>query len=134
MGYTMGTVQYMSPEQAVTTDLDHSSDIYSLGLVFYEMLTGKKAFKADSTIQAIHQHTTVAPPELPAEYGFLQPTINKVLAKEPADRFQTVGEFVESVKNAANVDETVIHKIPSNVDNDKTQILQTGHYKVRKQT
>ncbi|KAG1694980.1 putative serine/threonine-protein kinase Sps1 [Nymphon striatum] len=130
MGYTMGTVQYMSPEQAVTTDLDHRSDIYSLGLVFYEMLTGKKAFKAESTIQAIHQHTTVAPPELPSEYGFLQPTIDKVLSKEPDDRYQTVGEFVEAVKNAVNVDQTVIHKIPEQIDDDKTQILQTGHYQV----
>ncbi|MEB8434449.1 protein kinase [Cocleimonas sp. KMM 6892] len=130
MGYTMGTVQYMSPEQAVTTDLDSRSDIYSLGLVFYEMLTGKKAFKAESTIQAIHQHTTVAPPELPAEYSFLQPTIDKVLAKEPNDRYQTVGEFVEAVKNAVNVDQTVIHKIPPQIDDDRTQILQTGHYPV----
>ncbi|WP_299873414.1 serine/threonine protein kinase [uncultured Cocleimonas sp.] len=132
MGYTMGTVQYMSPEQAVTTDLDHRSDIYSLGLVFYEMLTGQKAFKAESTIQAIHQHTTVAPPELPPEYSFLQPTIDKVLAKEPDDRYQTVGDFVEAVKNAVNVDQTVIHKIPPQVDDDKTQILQTGHYQVPK--
>jgi len=130
MGYTMGTVQYMSPEQAVTTDLDHRSDIYSLGLVLYEMLTGQKAFKAESTIQAIHQHTTVAPPELPAEYSFLQPTIDKVLAKEPNDRYQTVGEFVEAVRNAVNVGQTVIHKIPPQIDDDRTQILQTGHYPV----
>ena len=62
MGFTMGTVQYMSPEQATTSDLDYRSDIYSLGLVFYEMLTGEKAFKADTNIQAIHQHTSVPPP------------------------------------------------------------------------
>ena len=50
LGFTKGTIQYMSPEQAITTDLDQRSDIYSLGLVFYEMLTGDKAFLADSTI------------------------------------------------------------------------------------
>ena len=131
MGYTMGTVQYMSPEQAVTTDLDHRSDIYSLGLVFYEMLTGQKAFKAESTIQAIHQHTTVAPPELPPKYSFLQPTIDKVLAKEPADRFQNINDFVNAVKNAREVDETVIHKISPPIDDDKTQILRTGQYQVQ---
>ena len=130
MGYTMGTVQYMSPEQAVTTDLDHRSDIYSLGLVFYEMLTGQKAFKAESTIQAIHQHTTVAPPELPLEYGFLQSTIDKVLAKEPEDRFQSAVEFVDAVKNARQVDDTVIHRNTPLIDDDSTQILRTGHYQV----
>lgn len=113
MGYTMGTVQYMSPEQAITTDLDQRSDIYSLGLVFYEMLTGQKAFKAESTIQAIHQHTTVAPPRLPIKYGFLQETIDKVLAKDPNERYQTVGDFVEAVRKAADTDKTVIYKAPA---------------------
>ena len=131
MGYTMGTVQYMSPEQAITTDLDHRSDIYSLGLVFYEMLTGQKAFKAESTIQAIHQHTTVAPPELPPEYSFLQETINKVLAKEPEDRFQSINDFVEAVRNARDIDKTVIHRIPPVIDDDSTQIIRTGHYQVQ---
>ena len=135
MGYTMGTVQYMSPEQAVTTDLDQRSDIYSLGLVFYEMLTGQKAFKAESTIQAIHQHTTVAPPKLPPEYEFLQATIDKVLAKDPADRFQNSNEFVVAVKNSKKIDATgndatVIHRVPPIIDDDRTQILKTGHYQV----
>ena len=130
MGYTMGTVQYMSPEQAVTTDLDHRSDIYSLGLVFYEMLTGQKAFKAESTIQAIHQHTTVAPPQLPPEYSFLQVAIDKVLAKDPGDRFQNITDFVDSVRNAREVDSTIIHRIPPLIDDDSTQILRTGHYQV----
>jgi len=130
MGYTMGTVQYMSPEQAVTTDLDHRSDIYSLGLVFYEMLTGQKAFKAESTIQAIHQHTTVAPPALPLKYSYLQPIIDKVLAKEPDDRYQNINDFVNAVKNAKEEDVTVIHRVSSQIDDDSTQILRTGHYQV----
>jgi len=127
LGFTMGTVQYMSPEQATTTDLDSRTDIYSLGLVFFEMLTGKKAFKAESNIQAIHQHTTVAPPALPQEYAYLQDVLNKVLAKDPDARYQTVLEFVESVKNppasapVSNIDDefpidddkTVIHKVSS---------------------
>ena len=132
MGYTMGTVQYMSPEQAVTTDLDHRSDIYSLGLVFYEMLTGQKAFKAESTIQAIHQHTTIAPPELPPEYSFLQPTIDKVLAKEPGDRYQNISEFVDAIKSASEVDEAVMDRIPPQIEDDSTQILRAGHYQVSK--
>lgn len=124
LGFTLGTVQYMSPEQATTTDLDARSDIYSLGLVFYEMLTGQKAFKADSNIQAIHQHTTVPPPMLPEEYASLQEVMDKVLAKEPDARYQTVSEFVEAVKNppplskivtapedTIHTDKTVIHNV-----------------------
>lgn len=126
LGFTLGTVQYMSPEQAITTDLDSRSDIYSLGLVFYEMLTGQKAFKAESNIQAIHQHTTVPPPKLPDEYAFLQATMDKVLAKEPEQRFQTTDEFVQAVKRAAlhpapivtepsedtiHTDKTIIHRV-----------------------
>ncbi len=111
MGFAKGTVQYMSPEQAITTDLDQRSDIYSLGLVFYEMLTGDKAFLADSTIQAIHQHTTIAPPNLPDQYAFLQAVLNKVLAKSPDKRYQNVSDFIKAIKTAIPPDE---EPLPSN--------------------
>lgn len=126
MGYTMGTVQYMSPEQVVTTDLDQRSDIYSLGLIFYEMLTGLKAFKAETAIQAIHQHTTLPPPTLEGEYAYLQAAIDKVLAKEPENRFQSATDFVKAVSEAEadSLDKTVMHRIQD--DLDKTQIFMPG--------
>ena len=120
MGFTMGTLQYMSPEQVVTTNLDQRSDIYSLGLVFYEMLTGLKAFRAESTVQAIHQHTTVPPPKLEGEYSYLQPVIDKVLSKLPEDRYQKVLDFVSDIKESGEADKTVIHRL---ADDDKTQIF-----------
>ena len=124
MGFTMGTLQYMSPEQVVTTDLDQRSDIYSLGLVFYEMLTGLKAFRAESTVQAIHQHTTVPPPKLEPEYSYLQEVLDKVLAKKPEDRYQTVIEFIDALKEANNVDKTVIHRVIDDLDeDDKTRVF-----------
>ena len=126
LGFTKGTVQYMSPEQVTTTDLDQRSDVYSLGLVFYEMLTGLKAFLAESTIQAIHQHTTVPPPTLPKEYAFLQEVFDKVLAKAPEDRFQSVDTFVYAVKATNNPDKTIVHRVGENYPNldDDTQIYQ----------
>ncbi len=111
LGFTKGTVQYMSPEQAITTNLDQRSDIYSLGLVFYEMLTGNRAFLAESTIQAIHQHTTVAPPKLPVEYSFLQPVLDKVLAKEPNQRYQNVNDFITAVKSAKQLEKTLLQPV-----------------------
>ncbi|MCF6189964.1 MAG: serine/threonine protein kinase [Cocleimonas sp.] len=120
LGLTAGTAQYMSPEQAQSSKLDSRSDIYSLGLVFFEILTGKKAFGFDTHHQAIHLHTTAPPPKLPKEYAFLQKVINNVLAKKPKDRYQTVLEFVRAIKNAGqptvtatgstiHTDETIIH-------------------------
>ena len=121
MGFTMGTAQYMSPEQVVTTDLDKRSDIYSLGLIFYEMLTGLKAFKAESTIQAIHQHTTLPPPKLDSEYSYLQHVIDKVLAKEPENRYQNAGDFVRAVNEADQLDKTLIYRIDDTAS-DKTRL------------
>ncbi|HIO96568.1 MAG TPA: serine/threonine protein kinase [Leucothrix sp.] len=120
LGLTAGTAQYMSPEQAKSSKLDSRSDIYSLGLVFFEILTGKKAFEFDTHHQAIHLHTTAPPPKLPKEYAFLQTAIDKVLAKKPQNRYQTVLEFVHAIKNTGKSsvtttgstmhnDETIIH-------------------------
>jgi len=146
LGFTLGTVQYMSPEQATTTDLDSRSDIYSLGLVFYEMLTGKKAFKADSNIQAIHQHTTVPPPMLPEEYASLQEVMDKVLAKDPDMRYQTVSDFVDAINNppplakietaaedTIHTDKTVIHSIKDfTVADSTTATLPKGERSKKK--
>ena len=119
LGYTLGTVQYMSPEQASTTELDQRSDIYSLGLVFYEMLTGHKAHQAETTAQAIYQHVNEAPPPLEPHYAYLQTVMDKVLAKEPDKRFSSVSDFITALKNAdpnadlndnPNDDKTVVYK------------------------
>ena len=125
LGLTAGTAQYMSPEQAKSSNLDSRSDIYSLGLVFFEILTGEKAFEFETHFQAIQQHTMAAPPKLPKEYAFLQKVINKVLAKKPKDRYQSALEFFQAVRNAdhsslisststgntIHTDETIIHGI-----------------------
>ncbi|MGB1257061.1 MAG: serine/threonine-protein kinase [Thiolinea sp.] len=100
MGYTAGTAQYMSPEQATTTKIDQRSDIYCLGLVLYEMLTGEKAVYAETDIQAINFHVNAPPPSLPPKYLYLQPILDKALAKRPEDRFSSVQEFLDEFKNA----------------------------------
>lgn len=129
MGLTAGTARYMSPEQATTSDLDNRSDLYSLALVVFEMLCGEKACKADSLVQAIHQHTVLPPPDLPAKYQLFQPVLHKALAKDADDRYRTIQEFVaafadvtrryDQEQNATNI----ISATPETVLADNTRVL-----------
>jgi serine/threonine protein kinase len=102
MGYIMGTAQYMSPEQSTTQILDQRSDIYSLGLVFYEMLTGEKVVRNKTGLQAMYHHTNLPIPILPDNYQHLQSVLNKVLARNANDRFSTVNEFIETLITTNN--------------------------------
>jgi serine/threonine-protein kinase len=93
-GAVMGTVGYMSPEQAQGKPVDQRSDIFSFGCIVYEAATGKRAFEGDSAIDTLHKiiYSTPAPvtdhnPELP---GDLQRIIRRCLAKEPEKRYQTI--------------------------------------------
>jgi len=98
-GMVLGTPPYMSPEQFTGKPIDSRSDIYSLAVMAYEMLTGKLPFKADTAWEWATQHMTQNP--IPIESlaeGMRAPeamraAIRKALAKSPDDRFQTVGEF-----------------------------------------
>jgi serine/threonine protein kinase len=92
-GAVLGTVAYMSPEQALGESLDPRTDIFSLGIVFYEMLTGRNPFAADAATAVllnIAQRTPPPPstinPDVPRE---LDPIVAKTLAKNPFDRYET---------------------------------------------
>jgi serine/threonine-protein kinase len=97
----LGTPDYMSPEQSRGLPVDHRSDIYSLGVVAYELLTGSTPFRG-SPVGLVHQHQT-EPVPMPArnvvseaEFAVLE----KALAKEPAQRWQTAVEFVTELEAA----------------------------------
>lgn len=114
-----GNLHYMSPEQATMTKLDQRADIYSLGLIVYEMLVGEKAFYADTTAEAIYQHTMLAPPDLPAEYSYLQPILDKALAKSPHDRYTTVEDMLQALE--VSVDTFNINRINNQVEIEYTK-------------
>jgi beta-lactam-binding protein with PASTA domain/tRNA A-37 threonylcarbamoyl transferase component Bud32 len=100
-GSIMGTAQYLSPEQARGAPVTASSDLYSVGIVLYEMLTGKVPFTGDSAIEIAMKHLNDAPkppskirPEIPEE---LDQVVLRALAKNPEDRYQTAEEFSEDL-------------------------------------
>jgi tRNA A-37 threonylcarbamoyl transferase component Bud32 len=99
-GLIFGTPHYMSPEQGHGQDLDVRSDLYSLGVLLYEMLTTKKPFTADNPMAIIYLHRNSPIPELPEPLQMLQPLINKLLAKEPADRYESAQVVVKEIDAA----------------------------------
>jgi eukaryotic-like serine/threonine-protein kinase len=93
-GEIFGTPYYMSPEQGHGQPLDERSDLYSLGVIFYEMLTSKKPFLAPTPMGVIYLHGNAPRPELKAELDVYQPLLSKLIAIEPADRFASARELV----------------------------------------
>ncbi|HWE53530.1 MAG TPA: protein kinase [Bryobacteraceae bacterium] len=90
-GLVLGTAAYMSPEQARGEEADGRSDIFSFGLVFYEMLSGKRAFSKKSAIETIAAIMRDEPAPLDSPPAVCA-IVNRCLGKAPADRFQTIGE------------------------------------------
>lgn len=97
-GFNPGTLIYMGPEQKNGTAIDHRCDIYSLGLVFFEMLTGQRAKDPNTSTQAIFPDCDS--PILPPQYQHLQIALNKALAKNPENRYDSVLEFISELISA----------------------------------
>jgi serine/threonine protein kinase len=101
-GEIFGTPYYMSPEQGHGEQADERADIYSLGVIFYEMLTGEKLFVGENAMAVIFQHARQPVPRLPHVVKRFQPMVDKMLAKKPADRFQSVNELIEAQAELVN--------------------------------
>ncbi|MCL4748493.1 MAG: serine/threonine protein kinase, partial [Burkholderiaceae bacterium] len=97
-GMVVGTPKYMSPEQARGHPLQPESDLYALGVVFYEALTGSAPFQAEDSIALAIKHIKDPPPALPASLKRLQPFVSRLLAKTPADRFHSGAEVAEALE------------------------------------
>jgi serine/threonine protein kinase len=94
-GEIFGTPYYMSPEQGHGNPVDERSDIYSLGVIFYEMLTGEKAYQAETAMGIIYKHAQAPVPRLPKRFASYQALLNMMLAKSPGDRLQSAAEIEE---------------------------------------
>ena len=128
MGYMVGTPHYMSPEQATGESIDHRSDLYSLGVLFYEMLTQNRPYTADNTMAIAYKHVNDPLPALPIELKHFQRVLDKLLAKDKDDRFENAREFINALEQS---DDTATRIMPSLVkrrspanQQDKSQVTQ----------
>ena len=96
-GTIFGTPYYMSPEQGHGEAVDERSDLYSLGVIFYEMLTQRRPYSGSTPMQVIYQHRNAPIPELPAEVAWLEPVVHRLLAKQPKNRYQSAAELISAL-------------------------------------
>src|SRR6185437_6605835 len=104
-GSIVGTAQYLSPEQARGGEVDQRSDLYSLGVVLYELLTGKTPFEGDTPVEVAMKHLSNAPKppselrkDIPPE---LDMVVLRALAKDPNDRYQSADEMEADLERVA---------------------------------
>ncbi|SDG37319.1 serine/threonine-protein kinase PpkA [Pseudomonas benzenivorans] len=119
-GFAVGTPSYMSPEQARGQQIDGRADLYALGVVFYEILTGKLPYVGADSLSTALAHLTEPLPELPIAQGRYQAILSKLLAKEPAERFADAAALI------AALDQLPAAAAPAHGDSEATQFRPLG--------
>lgn len=114
-GTGIGTPAYMAPEQ-ITTTVDHHVDQYALGVVFYELVTGKKPFKGDTPVMTLIMHRTDALPDprlcVPTIPDEVCNILQKVLSKDPHDRYADMDEFENALRGLTNNEKSkIVHPV-----------------------
>ncbi len=93
-GQVLGSPYYISPEQSQGEKADARTDLYSLGVMFFEMLAGRKPYVGRSAIEIMTQHANAPVPRLPAAASAQQPVLDRLMAKRPGDRYATTDELL----------------------------------------
>jgi len=97
-GTIFGTPHYMSPEQGHAEPIDARSDLYSLGVILFEMLVGAKPYRAENPMAIVFKHRKDPIPQLPLEFADLQGVLERLMAKSPADRYGEAGEAAAALE------------------------------------
>jgi len=93
----LGSPSYMSPEQVANKPVTPQSDLYSLGVMLFEMLSGRRPFAAENVISLLSLHMKADIPELPAKQAAFQPLVNRLMAKKPEDRYASATEALAAM-------------------------------------
>lgn len=115
-GTAIGTPHYMSPEQAKGKAVDGRSDIYSLGVVLYLLLKGQVPYDAESAVAVGIKHVSEPIPRLSSSLEVFQPIIDKVLAKDPEQRYQTGIELIKALDGISDADLSAIEVLQANAE------------------
>ena len=123
-GMLVGTPTYMSPEQINALEVDGRSDLYSLGILFYELLTGAPPFQADTPIAVLMAHLTSPPPTLPPQFADFQPVLDGMLAKSRDDRFPDLRVFTRALKGAVQQNHNLWARLQSDPNQSSSEQLR----------
>ena len=99
-GVLRGSPYYMSPEQALGEELDVRSDLYSLGVIYYELLTGNRPYAGQSAIEVLQQHVNAPLPPLPDRLAHHEPLLSRMLAKAREERCSDATEVLRAIAAA----------------------------------
>lgn len=140
-GTIIGTPEYLSPEQGTGNPLDIRTDIYSLGIVLYHMLTGRVPFTGTSPVAIAIRHAMVEPPSMRQFNSHILPNVEavvmKAIAKAPADRFSSAGELARALRQAASQGQAhLIHTPPSTqkiINDDTNPAISTNMNQAKKE-
>ena len=128
-GKIYGTPNYMSPEQIRGKDLDHHSDLYSLGIIFYEMLCGRRPFEADTPVDVMMMHLRDDPPPVTDFRSDIPPglmdVVRRSLAKDPAQRFTNGEEFLEALEPFRSSSSAEFQAWPADPSNSASHAAQS---------
>lgn len=123
-GMLVGTPTYMSPEQINALEVDGRSDLYALGVLFYELLTGTPPFAGDTPIAVLMAHLTQPPPPLPSQFVDFQPVLDRMLAKNRDERFASLKEFTRALKGAVVNNQMLWQRLQADPDQSSSEQLR----------
>jgi|GEM_PF-6437401 len=128
VGQAFGSPRYMSPEQVRGKDLNFRSDLYSLGILMYEMLTGSPPYSTNDAAATARMHLIKPVPKLPSEVSKYQKVINNLLAKSPDERYANAWELIAELQEVFNDTSEVSYDDTVEMEfNDKSTEIMPNH-------